>query len=1121
MTSVSRSLCAHQIIACQSVEPTPTLSQEQKNDKLIGAILELNLGKVKALLLQGADRNSQSSQCHHRGMTPLCVAIKYRHLDGKEIIKFLIESKVDLDIQDNDGKTALHIACDKRCIETTKLLIESGARWDVEDNQGKTPLSLAIDYVMVDVVKLMIEKGVDPNVRFKDGMGLLSYIIKQKHCYRINVNGFGDTRSFPPGSLELERLVVERMPDVNAKDGQGKTPLESVINHSMLNYSCCEIAKLLLARGADIDTNGKEALSYLQSLMSIRDIEGVRSLLSRGMNLKGRGAYPLSLAINVRGKSQAYRDEYDDGEDPDPKRVLVGTLEFVRLIIEAGADLDIEDYRGKTQLIRAMLNGDIELARLLFEGGADMNRKGKYWRDSSDSYWDRGSSSEGSTESSLSMAIMGGHTELAILMLEKHAVSGSENIWHVETGTVHNERTYLQKTIKDGNIKLTDYLIKKGAYLIKGKTLKTDLYEHLLLQKLVRCRDPQIRELILDVILSTDHEDGQNAFALKIMNMAIEKDELKVLRQRLLERNHEDLNSLKRDFQDLKSQIKKADDETNKKELQEQLAAKKAEITAIKKTIKEALVLYRAGDIDEAKKLLNVKEHLHHRAIVSAYLIGILAQSSSIEIIEPVIDAIVNNRDLKDVNSHRVLLSTITTLLKAKNDDKSTVEFLVFRKIMGGLDKEIRVLSMLQMLIKLEGRTCFQGIIDSTEPPLECLKSAVDRLFQSKFNLAGVENAGEKYERTFKNFRNPEGIFIYLSSLIQHQTKGKVFKNLLSMYVRDVLEGRFVEERYNLDHSAHLKKIFSTRPELLEEWKKNETLSPGKLCQVVAKEGDSEFKYTEFFREKIITDSHLGDRVYEDYPYLFKGLENPGNIQEYLEELDREPPHEGNKGEILEFQKLMLTLCQDKNLDREAQIEKLKKILDLKSFKTRGKGTEFENDLRVILKRVEFSAEFKWGEEYTVCCTDDPCDLLLAGSEMQGSCQRLGGSSSLNSGLLGPLLDAKYRVVAVKKSDGQMVARCFLKILLDKKTGEPVLFQERLYINHNRKQNEKLLDEMCKRKAKAIGLPLLKLSDKGQKEYPNAVVSLGGRSSVEYVDALRGIQGNTYEIPNAEVIPLD
>lgn len=104
-----------------------------------------------------------------------------------------------------------------------------------------------------------------------------------------------------------------------------------------------------------------------------------------------------------------------------------------------------------------------------------------------------------------------------------------------------------------------------------------------------------------------------------------------------------------------------------------------------------------------------------------------------------------------------------------------------------------------------------------------------------------------------------------------------------------------------------------------------------------------------------------------------------------------------------------------------------------------------------------------------------------------------------------------------------MVARCFLKILLDKETGEPVLFQERLYINHNTEQNKRLLNEMCKRKAKAMGLPLLKLNDEGRKvkEYPNAVVSLGGRSSVEYVDALRGIKGNTYEIPNAEVIPLD
>lgn len=164
------------------------------------------------------------------------------------------------------------------------------------------------------------------------------------------------------------------------------------------------------------------------------------------------------------------------------------------------------------------------------------------------------------------------------------------------------------------------------------------------------------------------------------------------------------------------------------------------------------------------------------------------------------------------------------------------------------------------------------------------------------------------------------------------------------------------------------------------------------------------------------------------------------------------------------------------------------------------------------------------GSKYTVCDTDDPCDILLLGTEIHGSCQAIHNNySGLNRGLLGPLLDGKYRVIAVKNERGQMVARCLLKILWDEKGQTPVLFQERVY-TYNEPNNSvyhtKLLNEMCQRKAQEMGVPLVAIGRGGDggERYPNPVESLGGRSHVEYVDALSGINRNTYSISNSIVI---
>jgi ankyrin repeat protein len=57
-------------------------------------------------------------------------------------MQMLIDAGADLNIQDNDGLTPLHIAVSMNDFEAIKILIKAGSRKDIRDNKGRLPYEL-------------------------------------------------------------------------------------------------------------------------------------------------------------------------------------------------------------------------------------------------------------------------------------------------------------------------------------------------------------------------------------------------------------------------------------------------------------------------------------------------------------------------------------------------------------------------------------------------------------------------------------------------------------------------------------------------------------------------------------------------------------------------------------------------------------------------------------------------------------------------------------------------------------------------------------------------------------------------------------------------------------------
>lgn len=83
-----------------------------------------------------------NKQCD-RGRTPLHYACCSYTTENTQLVKDLLESGADVHIEDHDGSTALHTACNYGMLSTVKELIHAGSDIHKTDSAGRTPLHIA------------------------------------------------------------------------------------------------------------------------------------------------------------------------------------------------------------------------------------------------------------------------------------------------------------------------------------------------------------------------------------------------------------------------------------------------------------------------------------------------------------------------------------------------------------------------------------------------------------------------------------------------------------------------------------------------------------------------------------------------------------------------------------------------------------------------------------------------------------------------------------------------------------------------------------------------------------------------------------------------------------------
>ncbi|KAG1962831.1 E3 ubiquitin-protein ligase XIAP [Pimephales promelas] len=157
-----------------------------------------------------------------------------------DIVQFLLELGVDVNIEDDACWTPLHIAASAGREKIVRSLISKGAQLNSVNQNGCTPLHYAASKDRFEIAQILLENGADPNATDK---------LQSTPLHRASSKG----------NYRLIQLLLKESASTNIQDSEGNTPL-----HLACDEGRAEAAKLLVEHGASIYIENKEKMTPLQ-----------------------------------------------------------------------------------------------------------------------------------------------------------------------------------------------------------------------------------------------------------------------------------------------------------------------------------------------------------------------------------------------------------------------------------------------------------------------------------------------------------------------------------------------------------------------------------------------------------------------------------------------------------------------------------------------------------------------------------------------------------------------------------------------------------------------------------------------------------------------------------------
>jgi ankyrin repeat protein len=394
------------------------------------AVHQDDVEMAERLIRAGANVNAANDY----GSTPMSEAAM---VGNAQMIEKLLKAGANVESPNADGQTALMIVARTGKVDAAKVLLVHGANVNAKEQwQDQTALIWAVAQKQAAMVKELVAHGADVNARsranpwqrqvtaepraiYRPGGGFTALIYAAREgclgCAQSLVEGGADLNttdrdgttpllmSLLNSHFDVAAYLIGKGANVNKWDWYGQTPLYAAVDLNTVPHGGrpdrppldltpgVEVIQMLLDAGANPNAQLKLAQPYravgpdrgADSMLTIGttplvraakafDVEAIRLLLEKGadVNLNNNAGYtPVMAASGLGSRDHDTRGRFLT-ED-----VQTQSIEALKVLLKAGADINATDNRGQTPLHGAAFWGWTDVVQFLADNGAKVDAR--------------------------------------------------------------------------------------------------------------------------------------------------------------------------------------------------------------------------------------------------------------------------------------------------------------------------------------------------------------------------------------------------------------------------------------------------------------------------------------------------------------------------------------------------------------------------------------------------------------------------------------------------------------------------------------------------------------------------------------------------------------------------